>query len=223
MRASFTIEGTTDSGSTEVFNTYGDLSNVALLARYGFAIEANSKDRITWSDTHAVCADAGQRPDVQDEEIWRELVEQWLGDRNATATTELFIDADAQMSIALWLYLAVLASREAGVLPSLAHLQAAWDAQELFLMGEVDCVVGEELVTTLRNLANLACGLLQKRLAGMHQIATPIDELFDHQDSLLQADAERPIMLALNQNISERLCLTACLAYWKELLEVRFS
>jgi hypothetical protein len=58
----------------EVYNSYGQLSNAALLARYGFTHEANPEDAVTVSAAlvRATCAVEGGMPGgwVRERTMW---------------------------------------------------------------------------------------------------------------------------------------------------------
>lgn len=118
-----TVEGI--SAGQEVFNTYGELSNAQLLAFYGFALEANKYDRITFVVEDVSRLAPSPPPPSTIAEEWTSLDKLW---RSAEKEVEsqgegsgeedmlivdgafghLYIDADARLSSSLWLLLLLL-------------------------------------------------------------------------------------------------------------------
>jgi len=128
----------------EVFNTYGGaLSNAHLVAAYGFLLEGNEHDVVSFErrdgalETLVRLVDAVGRPESPCDELERELDELDAAWRAASADAplldsdhpliaplhcrpstssshpDLFIDADARLSPALWLAVALVARRAA--------------------------------------------------------------------------------------------------------------
>lgn len=93
----------------EVFNSYGDLSNASLVAHYGFMLEANARDLITFKFAQVVA-------DPDAEGAFLEFVKRWKGTplrqeenelvhkgRPSRAQSIYFINADARLSQPLYL------------------------------------------------------------------------------------------------------------------------
>lgn len=109
----------------EVFNSYGELSNSRLLAFYGFALEANKYDRITFAmDDILRHAPTPPPASANIAEDLGSLVKEWVSTHNPSSpfpeseaeddpiihdpTSHLYIDADAHLSSSLWLLLLLL-------------------------------------------------------------------------------------------------------------------
>lgn len=119
----------------EVFNTYGaKLTNAELLVRYGFMLDANDNDILTWT-TDEVWDAAGAAltdlppccwDDDADYPICMEILRDWQydagwGDSELVIDTEpdenrnpLYMTADGVLSHKLWLTIALAASRRQG-------------------------------------------------------------------------------------------------------------
>lgn len=61
-----------------VYNTYGSLSNAALLSSYGFILDSNDNDRITfdWEDV----VEKKQEEQIRLQEVWTEVLHQWVSE-----------------------------------------------------------------------------------------------------------------------------------------------
>jgi N-lysine methyltransferase SETD6 len=130
--------------STEVFNTYGEtLSNAELLTRYGFILDANENDRVTWTfaevfndlDVSPGAAAHGEEAPTE-QSIMERLdnlftTRSFLRSANESAvlamphsedstitgsrkSNMLFIDSDGKASVGLWLALLLIAGYRAG-------------------------------------------------------------------------------------------------------------
>lgn len=100
------------SKGEEIFNSYGQLSNAGLLASYGFSLEANDNDCCTFSFEEVVNL-GRQKVTHQD---WKSILKLWPQDFNNSMESilinedkseKLYIDAEARMSIGLWVLLAL--------------------------------------------------------------------------------------------------------------------
>lgn len=129
--------------STEVFNTYGEtLSNAQLLTRYGFIIDANDNDCVTWTFAEVFSVlDIDSKVSTQGEEvsIGHHIMKrvddlfaapQFLSSANASGVlvmhdsegstvtgsskpNMLFLDSDGKASVGLWLTLILIAGYSA--------------------------------------------------------------------------------------------------------------
>ncbi|KAK4052856.1 hypothetical protein OIO90_004132 [Microbotryomycetes sp. JL221] len=128
-------------GGREVFNSYGQLSNAQLVVQYGFCIDGNDADVITldpdwlwrqlWPDRQLdqvaservkACVKASVRgycPELN-RCLESSSFVQYIGPQ--TALTIFSIDADARLSLSLWIALVMASSEEVGKPP---HLDSA--------------------------------------------------------------------------------------------------
>ncbi|GAA5909335.1 hypothetical protein JCM6882_000955 [Rhodosporidiobolus microsporus] len=144
------------SAGSEALNHYGPcLSNAKLVAEYGFMLEANEWDGVELEvgDVWEVVADEGQTRGEAVEERWRRLLD--LSHRReelfeqdhpllappdsdpAADPSLLSIDADARLSPALWLLLALVVS------PSLSSVSNEAAAAEVAAMARSVRVLAE--------------------------------------------------------------------------------
>lgn len=119
----------------EVFNTYGaKLTNAELLVRYGFILDANDNDILTWTTDQVWDAAGSALTDLppgrwNDDDgyaIYMEILRDWQFDAGwgdselviDTGTVEnrnpLYMTADGVLSHKLWLAIALAASRRQG-------------------------------------------------------------------------------------------------------------
>jgi SET domain-containing protein 6 len=142
----------------EVFNTYGEnLSNAQLLARYGFALDGNENDRVTWNLeelwTDYVGLESGRIERITG--LWVEVVEKWsdrwgelfseselvqlnpgrvwTGGRGGNEDNVFWVNADGKITHQMWLYCALLilgdGGEDDGIEETLETLSAAADLQ----------------------------------------------------------------------------------------------
>lgn len=112
---------------SEVYNTYGEtLSNAELLCQYGFVLEANTNDTLTWTmeevlDTLACTTDPLRGTVMQTWDGYRDNPEFMDGFDNSTRVlglsdsskeTAFFINADGQVSIQFWVLLLTISGLE---------------------------------------------------------------------------------------------------------------
>ncbi|KAF9463590.1 hypothetical protein BDZ94DRAFT_1297791 [Collybia nuda] len=110
---------------TQIFNTYGEgLSNAQLLSQYGFTLDANENDHLSWNPTDVFQlissrnddqVDSGRTPLVL---IWKELLLGAMGNGfverisdsqlvyfPSEPSTQLCLDSDGKISYPLWVLL----------------------------------------------------------------------------------------------------------------------
>jgi SET domain-containing protein 6 len=110
----------------EVFNTYGEtLTNAQLLTQYGFVLDVNENDCVTW-DPYGVYKSLKTRTNGFDYEfryitsIWNDVLQRAVQDRMFEtaesqlvhfypegASDNLFLDGDGRISHQLWVFLAL--------------------------------------------------------------------------------------------------------------------
>ncbi|TFK26335.1 SET domain-containing protein [Coprinopsis marcescibilis] len=127
---------------SEVYNTYGEhLTNAQLLTRYGFILDANDNDKLSWTYLNVFKA-LGVNPNTTGESILRQIplvlgdhrILDSLADSQVLATEyikgddSLWVDSDGGVSIGLWLTLTLIAAHQAGR-PS-AVLDTGFEANE---------------------------------------------------------------------------------------------
>lgn len=210
----------------EVYNTYGKLDNAALLANYGFMLEANEDDKVRWFSVESVLDQAGLagiKNERAIEDRWKTAVksERWHQVIDARITEEnisdahlkaphdlLYIDADGSISSYLWLLLTIAVEK---------HQQTE-----------------KQYNTSLDELCTATVErLLRSRLEQLHGHQQDISWLFERLEQVDNALHPSPVLaaiappslqnsrgrertLALSRVIHERLLLTACLERWQE-------
>lgn len=127
----------------EIFNTYGEqLTNAQLLVQYGFALDGNENDVISWDieELQPISETRDRGEDASTKTLLLELLQVWRGregrwdnsnlvyepqsdsegaDTRATQRQrqmKLCINAEAKMSHELWLYCALVSMRHTGLL-----------------------------------------------------------------------------------------------------------
>ncbi|KAJ2918054.1 hypothetical protein MD484_g2352, partial [Candolleomyces efflorescens] len=119
---------------SEVYNTYGEtLSNAELLCQYGFALEANSNDTLTWAieeilDTLACTSQSLRDTIIRTWDEYRddsEFIEglddssRILGMSDSPEEAAFFINAEGQVSIQFWVLLLTISGLETKQVASL--------------------------------------------------------------------------------------------------------
>lgn len=120
----------------EIFNTYGaSLSNAELLVRYGFMLDANDNDVLTWTtqeiwDAAGAALSDPHRSRWEDEigyGVCMEILRDWLYDRGWTDSelvadskleedrNALYMTADGTLSHGLWVGIALASLQRQGV------------------------------------------------------------------------------------------------------------
>ncbi|ELU43617.1 SET domain-containing protein [Rhizoctonia solani AG-1 IA] len=236
------------STGDEIFNSYDtSLPNSTLLARYGFILEGNEHDYVSWDTTHLPPSMQGCTASLLEElaGTWTEellnassLVYDFRNPFGSSVHTDstLYvqgpahrvpcyrINSDGLVTIELWVTAAVCSVKatsdnDLGLISksSLGRLATTQVAVENNEDVDLD---PDNLATTLlqlRILANLLQNLCRSRLEGMYMPELSISECGDLLDSL-PATMVRSRM-AVSQALSERATLIACRDGWDGLIE----
>ena len=135
---------------SEVFNTYGEkLGNAELLARYGFSVEGNEHDRISWE------VDEVEGKSERIMELWGGVVERWSEEvflesglvfTNGVGGRELCVNGDGKVTHQMWLYCGLVKLDEVvgtgEIEEALEMLREVADLQlileKMMMVGEVD-------------------------------------------------------------------------------------
>ncbi|GAA95514.1 uncharacterized protein L969DRAFT_15435 [Mixia osmundae IAM 14324] len=175
----------------EIFNSYAPrLSNAQLYVGYGFTLDINPHDRVTWPTPRNLLPDEASSSRAL--ALWRSV--QTAEIQSAVAgldlvhdedTSALFLDSDARMSASLWLLLA-------------CHAQTAdqTSSQDLSLLSREP-----------GRLASICDKVYQARLASMHNGGLSVEQLLALPEAQITHHA---FQIALN----ERLLLQAWHAEW---------
>lgn len=205
----------------EVYNTYGRLDNAALLANYGFTLEANEDDKVRWFSVESVLDQAGlaeTEHKVAIEDHWKTAVkperlhqvlearitEDHISDAHLKAPHDLlYIDADGSISSYLWLLLTIAVGKDQ-YNTSLDELRTA--TVERLLRSRLEQLYGHQQDISW----------LFERLEQVDNALHPSPALVATAAPPLQSSRGRQRTLALSRVIDERLLLTACLERWQE-------
>ncbi|CAK5274516.1 unnamed protein product [Mycena citricolor] len=222
----------------EVFNTYGEmLSNAQLLLQYGFILDGNENDRVTWtcdemaefvhSSLHWDPAPVRQTTDWLQSLSWEILEESselvYIDRKHAFC-----VNADGTVSHGLWLYLA------AALVCSRTGIRGPTSAQEAILSGVehlLRCQSGMEQHespehisgyttngSTIHQLSGLIFSLCRARSAGISRGEPTIRELGELLDSLPE-DSAPSRRMAVSLALTEKSILETCMFTWQSLAE----
>ncbi|KAG8763620.1 hypothetical protein FRC11_014961 [Ceratobasidium sp. 423] len=231
------------SAGDEIFNSYDtNLPNSTLLARYGFILEGNEHDYVSWDATNLPSSMQGCTLS-EGLEIWTEELlnkTSLVYDRRNIPGTSVHTDStwharsltaphyrinsDGLVSVDLWIVAAVCSVKATGEnhlgsiskssLKELARVQVAIENNEDTDMANIgDLTI---IWLHLRILANLVQDLCRSRLEGMYRPELSISECGDLLDDL-PATMVRSRM-AVAQALSERAMLIACRDGWDDLI-----
>lgn len=212
MHAETDIPCKSTSVPIEIFNTYGSLSNARLLSHYGFMIEANEHDRLTWSSfVHLL------------EHLEITLSE----DRMATLATtlvgvcieQLYIDCEGDLSSSLWTCIAMCSAAACTATNKITTEMARILSRDIEALccGESPSSLAETHLSVFAETIRLAQHLVSRRLRGIAHSEMPIEELFIKLDRTPLDNVS--VRLAIRANMQDRLCLRACQAQLTELLK----
>lgn len=210
----------------EVCNTYGKLDNAALLANYGFRLDANEDDKVRWYSFESVLNQAGLQL-KQDDTIneWRlhlkdaaflqdivcddRISEERLSNPHLRNLPELlFIDADGNISLYLWLLISTILQNHSHSTQTYSSGDYAVKLIETLVKGRLHQLVGHERdVDELFDLSNQVSQSLKRTSNSFRGHCSLTSTTIQERNS-------REVKLALSRVIDERLLLTACLAQW---------
>jgi len=231
------ISNTPISPNSEVFNTYGEtLSNAQLLVQYGFILDDNDNDRITWD-----VIDLPPLPNLINQAHSRNLLASAFSidfidsERvfyDPTATDKFCLNADGKISHHLWLHLAFLAASNNGFQgDDRALARFLHEVFDLQLSLESRAQIGEEKEIepasqrievpspasqcAMAELARSVMSLchLRKQRTGKNLTTTDIGDILDG----LPDDMPRTRM-AISVVMTEHTILESCEASWADIL-----
>lgn len=156
--------------STEVFNTYGELSNARLLAEYGFSLEANDSDRICWFSLVDLANDLAMSLEVIERAWQRKSSSNGTDDERIAPCSQqgglqlhdqLYIDAESRLSRALWSVIKVLAREPELSLTELCDSAPSADALVVGLCRQrISRLTGSEMpLSQIFDLLDVSAGL----------------------------------------------------------------
>lgn len=201
------------SAGDEIFNSYdSNLPNSTLLARYGFILQGNEYDYISWDTTHLPPAIQGcvRAPSEDPVEIWtEELLDKTSlvydssnaltssvhanstsrGRSSAYTRLHFRINSDGLISVDLWIAAAVCSIKVLGNNSSGASLKSSLEqlarAQVYLEINEDDAKdagISSTTLLELKILANLVQDLCGSRLEGMYRPELSVAECGDFLD-----------------------------------------
>ncbi|KAJ6583914.1 hypothetical protein DFH09DRAFT_1143797 [Mycena vulgaris] len=232
----------------EVFNTYGEtLSNAELLVQYGFILDGNENDRLTWTLTDLAhfsenylpsswtWDSVGERPDFQallsslTALPWDNVSESEMV--HLDRTYAFCLNGDATISHGLWLYFALLLvcsrnepaeySQNAVVILLEELLQCQLTLELHFASGDAPPLpddAGASPYSVILHLARLLASLCRARNARTGKPGVETADLGDILDRLPN-DGEGLTKMAISLAMAERSLLDSCTAAWEGLAE----
>ncbi|KAI0806624.1 hypothetical protein C8Q74DRAFT_1190256 [Fomes fomentarius] len=231
-------------GGAEIFNTYGaNLSNAALLARYGFLLEGGETDVVTfgWPGSGLVISmrdlEGRISPSAYSslQKIVNDSALAFVPSQSADGTTSsLCINSDGQISLGLFVW----AVMDALTRQNTTESQDSADPDALDCMvlkiastivetetaedisGEMETQAAEHSVlNAIAHIAGVICDLCRTRAAQTG--ITPYDgasvEVIGELMDVKPAPERTKTRLALQYLLGERAILEACAAGWEEL------
>ncbi|KAF5389179.1 hypothetical protein D9757_003496 [Collybiopsis confluens] len=231
---------------SQVFNTYGEtLTNAQLLVQYGFALDVNENDHISWhfDDLQGFLESRQGSPMMASGLSWEILVKSFsseafsdselLYDPDTSNTTEAFrINCDGKLSWQLWLLIAssqcihLFPTAELGpLLEQLGRYQILVENNKSDRHGPLD-----DLALLLARTKSTTVALCQHRKARIG-VAAHLQNLGDLVDASLLSfisvqhshvfaqdlqPSQKRTRLALLQVITELAILDSCKASWTE-------
>ncbi|GAA5999701.1 hypothetical protein JCM5350_003953 [Sporobolomyces pararoseus] len=203
----------------EVFNSYGNISNARLIAEYGFKLEANEADRITFhrNELESAMREIGvvksRGEIVSEKKAEQEEVEEdhpFVMTRSIDEVRpEFYFDADAKVSYSLWRTLvdaAIVAS--SSLLKCLARIFA-------HDQDDNDEISNERIdPSTCSALQQIACTidkLCDRRVRNQFRPELTSSQLLDHAE----AELDERLQLAVAFTAEERLLLERVQEKWK--------
>ncbi|KAJ7075784.1 hypothetical protein B0H15DRAFT_865764 [Mycena belliarum] len=227
---------------TEVFNTYGEtLSNAELLVQYGFILEGNENDRITWTFRDLAQFSEQHLPQPWDWRAvggldafqdlitslialpWAAVAESGLVYLDRTHA--FCLNGDAAISHGLWLYCALLLclrKREYSGPYSRDSVATVLDQMlqsQLTLELDAPPSPGDALNMSpyggVFELAEVLAALCRARMGG----APASKDLGDILDRLPNDEDVTPTRMAISLALTERSLLDSCTAAWEGLAE----
>lgn len=195
----------------QLYNTYGNLTNAQLILRYGFLVEANPNDRITWSSAQSITSSLGHQWSTTHKTLFHALLQnvdvqeddEMICRASKTDYPQFFIDADARLSLPLVLLLVLLVHPDQPrptETPSVSIEQILAD------------------LTLRKGTARLIIQLCVLRLAKITQEHS-LDEHFDLKDAAEVEGSDPARIMALSIVVEEAVKVQACMVIWQEYIE----
>ncbi|KAI0305945.1 hypothetical protein B0F90DRAFT_946723 [Multifurca ochricompacta] len=215
----------------EVFNTYGaTLKNAELLVRYGFMLEANDNDILTWTIEEIWDAAGAVLADPR-EYCWDKEADY---DENRNP---LYMTADGALSCKLWLAIALATLKRQGttievahtrqLLTSMTRAQIQLERRQAVGRSEGDGVDNdayEALDRLIRTIGELCTRRLDRisridvRQQGDHSPGVHSAMVGKYIDNL--GTAQRRTQLAVTLALGEISIVESCVAGWDELMAI---
>ncbi|GAA5845597.1 hypothetical protein JCM5353_005707 [Sporobolomyces roseus] len=223
---------TTEEGvleGEEVFNSYGNLSNARLIAEYGFALEANEWDTISFeeAEVHEVLGRPGAMSVDSDLTIRPSELEEedhpLIAPPSSKFPRSLHFDADARLSHSLWTTAALSVlqryrpkpadrQNDSERLDELAQTLAGLvEEEEKEELGE-DFGIDETDAVILEGIAQIVINLCSTRLRGQYRPELTGTQLLD----LAETAEDRREKLAIEFTAGERLLLERVKQNWNQ-------
>lgn len=182
------VVNATISSGEEIFNTYGDkLTNAELLLRYGFALDVNENNVVSWTVPQALEVAAKSLAEVN-HDLFEHILSEWTSDptwdgSNMVVNTaykgtsgggslSLHVTADGAITHSLWVLCALTAygSGEIGhgadVVQALSQVASAQCQLEQFVEDDVDDEVVDDPLAAMDDF-HLAVRFLSRRTCGV--------------------------------------------------------
>ncbi|KIK69593.1 hypothetical protein GYMLUDRAFT_512401 [Collybiopsis luxurians FD-317 M1] len=230
---------------SEIFNTYGEhLTNAQLLVQYGFALDVNDNDRVSWrfddlvrfldsssKDSTTTSSSSTTRLELPwdvlvesfDREVFSESELLFDPDTSNTTTMEVFrINCEGKLSWQLWLLIAsdrctrmFPANDIISLLGRLSRYQITLENED----SDRETIAGEDdLSLLLRATQTTIIALCRRRKAGIsdgrHLQNQNLGDLVDDLEP-----SQWRTRLALLQVITELAILDSCEASWQDILK----
>ncbi|GAA5909027.1 protein-lysine N-methyltransferase [Sporobolomyces salmoneus] len=211
----------------EMFNSYGALSNARLIAEYGFRLEANEHDKVTFTrdEIGEIMLEIGM--DVRAEERKIEVEEEseeeehpLIAYRNHSGTLSrgYYFDADAKISHDLWDLLVDSVSathdsrdRRNELRDSLARLVTQEEEDE-----EEVITLLPEVRAALSMIAQVVQSMCRRRLQAQFQSSLTGSEVLDQAENM----KDGRLKLAMEFVAEERLLLERVIENWQAALPI---
>jgi len=230
----------------QVFNTYGEtLNNAQLLTRYGFTLDANENDYITW-DSHEVYQSLAGRISVNNYQlgqlllVWNDVLPKAVQDRmfasvdsqliyfhSEGAGDELCLNGDGRISHQLWVLLALpfclQGKRDGDTISVLKRLKILLAYQAVLESGpnsdEAEAIPGNNAdVTIVIDLAQSVMDLCLSRKNELAREGANLAKYGDISDMIDDLPAETTrTRLAMSVVLTEQSILDSCIFAWMDI------
>ncbi|KAF7298643.1 SET domain-containing protein [Mycena indigotica] len=212
------VSNRTIGPNEEIFNTYGDsLSNAQLFVQYGFILDVNENDCLTWTATDlAQFVDCGRIETIMPSLSilpWELIEESEMVYRDARFS----LNDDGSISHSLWLVFAfqviIPTTPINGLVPRLENLFQRQLALERSITEGTPLSHDDEDDAILK-LAELLASLCRARYERLSAGNKSNEELGDLLDTFSEGS---PTRMAVSLVLTERSLLDSCMASWEAL------